>query len=111
MLACVRAGIVAALLALSSLALVSLTAAAADKPFARADLADTAIKLEAQIKSEAGQVTKPAAALRKDADTALQRNDLRSGMRILGQLVTIAPEATKYASLLPSNTRARQQEK
>ena len=91
MLACVRAGIVAALLALSSLALVSLTANAADKPFVRDDLADMAIKLEAQIKSEAGQATKQVGVLRRDADAAFQRNDLRSGMQILGQLVTAAP--------------------
>ncbi|MGP0089242.1 MAG: alpha-2-macroglobulin [Xanthobacteraceae bacterium] len=92
MFACVRGGVVAALLAISSLALVSFPTHAADKPFVRDDLADMAIKLEAQIKSEAGQVTKQAAVLRKDADAAFQRNDLRSGMQILGQLVTVAPE-------------------
>src|SRR5580693_1076180 len=81
-----------AALAAAFVLLLSVAGFAAEKGFRRSDLADTAIKLEAQIKSEAGQVTKPAAALRKDADTALQRNDLRSGMRILGQLVTIAPE-------------------
>src|SRR5579872_5354936 len=39
-----------------SLGLVS--ASAADKPFKRNDLADSAIRLEAKIKSEAGAVTK-----------------------------------------------------
>ena len=91
MLSRVRGGVVGALLALASLAFVSFTTNAADKPFMRDDLADMAIKLEAQIKSEAGQVTKQAAVLRKDADAAFQRNDLRSGMQILGQLVTVAP--------------------
>jgi hypothetical protein len=38
---------------------------APDKSFKRDDLTDTAIKLEAQIKAEAGQVTKSAAALRR----------------------------------------------
>jgi uncharacterized protein YfaS (alpha-2-macroglobulin family) len=65
---------------------------AADKPFKRDDLADAAIKLEAQIKAEAGQVTKPAAALRREADAAFQRNDFRTGMQILGQIVVVAPD-------------------
>ena len=63
MLASVRAGFAAALVAL-----VSFTAFAADKPFQRADLAESAIRLEAQIKTEAGQVGKPAATLRREAD-------------------------------------------
>src|SRR5436305_14329635 len=65
---------------------------AADKSFKRDDLADAAIKLEAQIKAEAGQVTKPAAALRREADAAFQRNDVRSGMQILAQTVAVAPD-------------------
>ena len=48
-------GIVAAALVI----LLSFSVIAADKPYKRDDLADAAIKLEAQIKSEAGQVTKP----------------------------------------------------
>ena len=59
---------------------------AADKPFKRDDLADAAIKLEAQIKAEAGQVTKPAAALRREADAAFQRNDFRTGMQSSARL-------------------------
>ncbi len=57
MLTFVRAGIVAALVLL----LPALTAqpAAAEKAFQRDDLADAAIKLEAKIKSDAGQVSKP----------------------------------------------------
>ena len=54
-------GIVAAALVI----LLSFSAIAADKPYKRDDLADAAIKLEAQIKSEAGPVTKTAAALRR----------------------------------------------
>ena len=85
MIAFVRAALAAALVLI-----LSVPASAADKPFKRDDLADAAIKLEAQIKSEAGQVTKPAAALRREADAAFQRNDFRSGMQILGQIVAVA---------------------
>ena len=60
-------------------------AAFAQKAFQRDDLADAAIKLEAQIRTESGQVTAPAAALRRDADAAFQRNDFRNGLQILGQ--------------------------
>src|SRR5262245_57478227 len=86
MLAFVRAACAAALVLLLSAPIF-----AADKPFKRDDLADAAIKLEAQIKAEAGQVTKPAATLRREADTAFQRNDFRSGMQILGQIAAAAP--------------------
>ena len=61
------------------------------KPSERTDLDEAAIKLEAQIKSDAGTVTKPAATLRRDADAAFQKNDFRTGMLVLGQLVTVAP--------------------
>src|SRR5205085_8644604 len=86
MLAFVRAAFAAALVPL-----LSVSAFAADKPFKRDDLADAAIKLEAQIKAEAGQVTKPAAALRREADAAFARNDFRTGMQVLGQIVAVAP--------------------
>jgi len=72
--------------------LLSIPAIAADKAFKRADLADAAIKLEAQIKAEAGQVTKPIAALRREVDAAFQRGDDRGGVQILGQIVAVAPE-------------------
>jgi alpha-2-macroglobulin len=65
---------------------------AADKAFKRDDLADAAIKLEAQIKSEAGPINKTAATLRTDADAAFKRNDFRSGLKILGQIAAAAPE-------------------
>ena len=68
MLASVRAAFVAALVLL-----LSAPAIAADKAFQRDDLAEAAIKLEAQIKAEAGQVSKPAAQLRREADAAFQR--------------------------------------
>jgi alpha-2-macroglobulin len=65
---------------------------AAEKAFKRDDLADSAIKLEAQIKSEAGAVNKPAVALKTDADAAFKRNDFRSGLQILGQIAATTPE-------------------
>ncbi|MBI2713058.1 MAG: alpha-2-macroglobulin family protein [Rhizobiales bacterium] len=85
MFTAIRAGLAAALLALAVI-----PALAADKAFERKDLDDGAIKLEAQIKSDAGTVTKPAAALRKEADAAFQKNDFRTGMTVLGQLVATA---------------------
>src|SRR5476651_1726896 len=86
MLTFVRAGLAAALMMLAVL-----PAQSADKAYQRKDLDDAAIKLEAQIKSDAGTVTKPAATLRRDADAAFQKNDFRTGMTVLGQVVTAEP--------------------
>ncbi len=86
----VRAGLIAALVALVFFPALNV-ALAADKAFKQGELDDSAIKLEAQIKSDAGAVTKPAATLRRDADAAFQKNDFRTGMLVLGQLVTVAP--------------------
>lgn len=95
MLSVVRAGLAAALLALALY-----PAAAAEKAFKQGALDEAAIKLEAQIKSDAGAVTKPAAALRRDADAAFQKNDFRTGMLVLGQLAAVAPEdATSWLRL------------
>src|SRR5450755_940203 len=95
MLNVIRAGLAAALLALAVI-----PGLAADKAFQRKDLDEAAIKLEAQIKSDAGAVTKPAATLRRDADAAFQKNDFRTGMTVLGQLVTVAPtDATSWLRL------------
>src|ERR1700704_3521216 len=110
MLAFVRAAYAAALVLL-----LSVPAIAAEKSFKRDDLADAAIKLEAQIKAEAGQVMKPAAALRREADAAFQRNDFRGGMQILGQIVTVAPDdsanwlrlAKAVLQIRPSNDREK----
>ena len=86
MLAFARGAFAAALVLLSSVPTI-----AADKQFHRNDLADAAIKLEAKIKADAGQVSKPAAVLRREADVAFQRNDFRTGMQILGQIAVVAP--------------------
>src|SRR3954453_1671070 len=85
-------GLVRAAVFCATLALGLVSAHAADKAFRRDDLADSAIKLEAQIKSEAGPVAKPATTLRTDADAAFRRGDTRAGLQILGQIAAIAPE-------------------
>jgi uncharacterized protein YfaS (alpha-2-macroglobulin family) len=87
MLRFVRAGLAAA-----ALGLAMSSAIAADKPFKQAALEEAGIKLEAQIKSDAGVVTRAAAALRRDADAAFQKNDFRTGMLVLGQVLTVAPD-------------------
>src|SRR5580692_6170068 len=85
-------GLVRAATLCATLALGLTSALAADKTFKRDDLADSAIKLEAQIKSEAGPVSKSSATLKSDADAAFKRNDFRSGLQILGQIAASAPE-------------------
>ena len=81
-------------------ATATLTASAADKPFQNDDLANSAIELEAQIKSDAGAATKPVAQLRRDADAAFAKNDFRTGMAVLGQIVAAAPnDATTWLRL------------
>jgi uncharacterized protein YfaS (alpha-2-macroglobulin family) len=91
MIGLVRAAAVCATLVLG-LVFGLVSAEAADKAFKRDDLADSAIKLEAQIKAEAGPVAKSGATLRTDADAAFKRNDFRSGLQILGQIAATAPE-------------------
>src|SRR5207302_10597428 len=76
--ASVRAGFAAALVAF-----FTFTAHAADKPFQRSDLADSAVRLEAQIKTESGQVAKPVATLRSEAEAAFAKRDFRTGMQTL----------------------------
>jgi hypothetical protein len=95
----VRAGF-SGVFAAALIALAVLPSAAADKAFRLGDLDDAAMKLEAQIKSDTGTVTKPAATLRHDADAAFQKNDFRTGMTVLGQLVAVAPaDATNWLRL------------
>ena len=89
MLALMRASLTAALLMFSSVSAFS-----ADKPYHRDDLAEAAVRLEGQIKADAGTVAKPLAALRRDADAAFARNDQKGGMQVLGQIVAVAPGDT-----------------
>src|SRR5450432_4865637 len=91
MIGLVRAATLCATLVLG-LVFGLVTAQAADKAFKRDDLADSAIKLEAQIKSEAGPVSKSGATLRTEADAAFKRSDFRTGLQILGQIAATTPE-------------------
>jgi uncharacterized protein YfaS (alpha-2-macroglobulin family) len=92
MLAHVRVGFVAALVTLASFAFSSNPASAAGKAFQRGDLDEAAIKLEAEVKNDAGSGSKPLAQLRRDADAAFQKNDVRNGMVLLGQIIAQAPD-------------------
>src|SRR6201995_151185 len=85
-------GLVRAAAVCATLALGLSSALAADKSYKRDDLADAAIKLEAQIKSESGAVSKSPATLRDDADAAFKTNNFRVGMQILGQIAATTPE-------------------
>src|SRR5262249_6866685 len=87
MLAALRAGLLAV-----PLLLASISTAFADKPFQRDDLADSAIKLAAQVKAEAARASKPAAAMRRDADAALGRRDYRNAAEQLGWIAASAPD-------------------
>ena len=91
-----RVGLIAALVTLvaffASVALGPIPASAAGKAFQRAELDEAAIKLEAEIKNDAGQVAKPLAQLRREADAAFQKNDVRSGIVLLGQIIAQAPD-------------------
>ena len=74
-------GLVRATVICATLALGLTAAGAADKAFKRDELADSAVKLEAQIKSEAGPVAKSSATLRNDADAAFKRPTSASACR------------------------------
>ena len=94
MFALTRAGLLAALVAFACLGVVAAPAGAQtpQKAFEREDLADAAIRLEAQIKADAGLVQKPAPQLRREAEAAFQKNDFRGGLQMLGQVIASAPE-------------------
>jgi alpha-2-macroglobulin len=87
MLETLRAGMMAALLLISS----SLSVLSADKPYHRDDLAEAATRVEGQIKADAGAVAKPLAALRRDVDTAVARKDQNGALDALGKIATVAP--------------------
>ncbi|MDP3603043.1 MAG: alpha-2-macroglobulin [Bosea sp. (in: a-proteobacteria)] len=85
-------GLIRAAALCATLALGIVTAQAAEKAFKRDDLQDSAIKLEAQIKSEAGAVAKSGATLKTDAEAAFKRSDFRTGLQILGQIAATSPD-------------------
>src|ERR1700722_2326990 len=91
MISLVRAGVTAALLVVAPLLSFQSASSAADNAFRNSELADSAVKLEAQIKTDAGTPTKPLPKIRRDADAAFSKNDFRAGMALLGQIVAGAP--------------------
>lgn len=106
-------GLVRALSFCAAMALGFGSAVAADKAFKRDDLGDAAIRLEAQIKSEAGVISKSAATLKSDIDAAFKRSDLRGALQLLGQTAVAAPQdsgnwlrlARTILQIRPANTR------
>ncbi len=84
-------GLVRAATLCAALIVGLVSAQAAEKAFRRDDLADSAIRLEAQIKTEAGAVAKSATTLKNDADAAFRKGDYRTGLQLLGQIATVAP--------------------
>src|SRR5262245_3389398 len=65
-------GLVRALTMVATMAFALVSAQAADKAFKRDELNDSAIRLETQIKTEAGPVAKSATVLKSDADAAFK---------------------------------------
>ena len=85
-------GLVRALSLGAALVLTLSSAQAADKAFKRDDLTDSAIRLEAQIKTEAGVISKTPASLKADIDAAFKKSDLRGALQLLGQTAAVAPD-------------------
>ena len=106
MISLVRAGVVAALFAVAPL-LLPQSASAAEKAFRNSELADSAVKLEGQIKSDAGTPTKPLPQIRRDADAAFSKNDFRAGMALLA-IKSCDDAATEHAQLVRDNRQLRQ---
>ncbi|BAT60416.1 hypothetical protein GJW-30_1_02957 [Variibacter gotjawalensis] len=112
------AGFLRAVLATTMLALASFSspsAEAATKAYQRDDLADAAIKLEAEIKREAGAVAKPVATLRREIDIAIERGETGTALQALSQIISVEPnEAAHWLRLartilrvVPSEPRER----
>ncbi|MGB6538547.1 MAG: alpha-2-macroglobulin, partial [Xanthobacteraceae bacterium] len=74
-----------------ALLVTSFSAYASTKSFQNAALAQSALAFEAQIRSAAGVPSEPVADLRRDADSAFAKNDFRTGMQVLGEIVAVAP--------------------
>jgi alpha-2-macroglobulin len=85
-----RAALAAAVAAVC-MAAACFSAQAAGKPFQNSDLNQSAIALEAQIKADAGPSNESIAQLRQQADAAFAKNDFRTGMEVLGEIVAAAP--------------------
>src|SRR4030042_167345 len=84
-----RAGLVAALFVFAAAPLSPVQST--EKTFQDAALDDAAIKLEAELKEEAGTGVKPVIALKKDADAALKKGSLDTAAETYVQIVSVAP--------------------
>jgi uncharacterized protein YfaS (alpha-2-macroglobulin family) len=93
-----RAGLFAVLFVFVAAPLTQVRSA--EKTFQDAALDDAAIKLEADLKDEAGTVEKPVIALRKDADASLKNGDLQGAADIYVQIVSVAPNDAQAWQLL-----------
>ncbi len=121
MFAPVRAGLFAALLAFACVLSVSGIAPASaqtqtpERSFSREDLDEAAVRLEAQIKTDSGQVNKPVVQLRREMDEAFKKNDFRTGLQLLGQIVSVEPDdaaswlrlARSVSQIRPANAKER----
>ncbi len=113
MMVLIRAGVFAALVTLACI--FTATVSSAQKAYDRPELAEAAVKLEAQIKSDAGAAGKPLAQLRREADAAFKINDFRNGMVLLSQIVAASPTdsagwlrlARTIQQIRPSDDRER----
>ena len=85
---------IAILLTLTS----AFAAVAADKPYHRDDLADAAIRLEAQIKADAG-TRQATGATQAGCRRALSRNDFRAAVRCSGRSCGGAERSAKWLRL------------
>ena len=85
-----RAGLFAALFVF-----VTTPSPAAEKTFQDDALDDAAISLEADLKDEAGTVTKPPAKLKQEAEALFKSQDLAGAANIYVQIVTVAPNDGK----------------
>src|SRR5260221_5440780 len=94
-------GLVRAATLCVTLALGLVSVQAADKAFKRDDLVDSAIKLEAQIKSEAGPLAQSNATLKNHADAAFRRSEFRTRLQNLRQIVATTPEDHGHWLRLP----------
>ncbi|EJW09983.1 Alpha-2-macroglobulin [Rhodovulum sp. PH10] len=109
-----RAGALAVLLALplafGATAFIA-PVGAAEKAFQRDDLADAAIRLEAQLRRDAGPAGKATPeTLRRDAARALSRNDAKTALQALAKLVAVTPDAAdgwlRYSRAILDTTAA-----
>lgn len=90
MLSYFRAGLLAAATIVCA-GVWTFPASAAEKAFTNDDLANSAVELEAQIKADAGTPVRTVDQLRHDADAAFAKNDFRTGMTVLSEIVATVP--------------------